>query len=221
MRSTAQGQRIRAVFPPAALRPRVDVPGGAAAAVYNDYWWGTGVVTPPAPVKIPICWLTQPVPLRRERPTNAAEVSVPGAPTGRYQDDASIAAVRRKIPFTATLQTSTPSDAVNLAHHAVTYGQARTRSPRLVIDLLFRTDAEKIRLLRIKIGSRIELTDVPANFPAGAAHLVVTGVSHEIGLKSRKLSLTTQAVVGSAPGVAGPWFRLGASALGGTDSLLP
>lgn len=218
MRSSGQGQRIRAVFPSSALYPRADVPGGAAAAVYNDYWWGT--VLPP--VQIPICWLSQPVRLRQERPTNSAVVSVPGAPTGRYKDDASIASLRRRFPFAATLATVTPSDAVNLAHHEVTFGvEPRTRSPQLVINLMLRTDAERIALLRIEIGRQIELTDVPDNFPSGAAHLIVTGIAHGIGVRTRRMLLTTQAVKGADPGVPGPWFRLGHSDLGGTDFLLP
>jgi len=200
----------------------VDVPSGAAATVLNDYWWGTGTITPPAPVKIPICWLSQPVRLRLDPPVNAATVSVPGGPTGRYKDDASIASTRSRFAFTATLTTVTPSDATNLAHWVVTYGIGqRTHSPELTIDLLYRTDAEKIRLLRITRGRRIEITGVPDNFPEGAAHQIVTGITHEIGLRVRRMRLTTAAVVGGEPGVAGPWVRLGASRPGGTDSLLP
>lgn len=229
MRSTGQGQRLKSkppAFPgdrfAASLRPRADVPNGAAATVLNDYWWGSGTITPPAPIKIPICWLSQPVKLRLERPINAATISVPGGTTGRYKDDASIAAVRSRYPYTATLTTVTPSDATNLAHWVVTYGvEQRTRSPQLIIDLLYRTDAEKIRLLRITLGRRIEITDVPDNFPEGAAHLLVIGITHEIGLRTRRMLLTTTAIIGSDPGVAGPWTRLGHSRLDGSDSLLP
>ncbi len=229
MRSTGQGYRLRSDLPAfpgdrfaGLLRPRADVPNGAAATVLNDYWWGTGTVTPLSPIQIPICWLSQPVKLRLEQPINAATVSVPGGPTGRYRDDASIAVTRARFPFTATLTTNTPSDATNLAHWVVTYGaEQRTRSPQLIIDLLYRTNAEKIRLLRITLGRRIEITGVPDNFPEGAAHLVVTGITHEIGLRTRRMLLTTSAVIGAEPGTAGPWFRLGASRPDGSDSLLP
>lgn len=166
----------------------------------------------PAPVEIPICWLTQPVKLRLDTPFTTAQVD-----DADVQNDAALAQFG-DWPFTATLTTATAADSYNLAHWTVTYrAEPRMRSPRLSIDMLSRTDEEKLRLLGIERGQRILLTGVPAEFPEGAASLVVSGIGNEIGIAVRKIHFTTTAVIGVEPGTPGPWFRLGSSVLGGTD----
>lgn len=201
------------------LRPSA-VPGNSAAAtVLNNYFWGTGVVAPPPPIEIPLLWLSQPLPHRMDPPYNDAEVTqANGGSVARRRNRTSIDEVGVQ-PFGATLDTATGTDAVALAAYVIAQrGEARVRSPRLTVDLLYRTPSEQRLLLRIRRGRRILITGVPAGFPEGADSLVVTGVSHEIGVTVRLLHLTTAAVVGSTPGTPGPWFRLGSSVMGGTDT---
>jgi hypothetical protein len=172
---------------------------------------------PLAPAEIPICWLSQPLSLRLERPLNLAEVTQLDASTARSRDQASIAAYQ-VFPFTATLSTAVDADPANLAHWTVTYNASpRTRAPRLLINLIHRSEADKAYILGLTRGRRIRLMDIPPEFPAGADHLVIAGVTHVAGEFTRYVEWTTSPVIGSAPGVAGPWFRWGTSAWSGTD----
>lgn len=202
------------------LRPSA-VPGSSAAAdVLNHYWWGTGIVTPPPPIEIPLLWLSQPLPHRMDPPYNTAEVTqADGGRAARRRNRTSIAEVGVQ-PYTATLGTAVGADVAALAAYVIAQrGEARVRSPRLTVDLLYRTPSEQRHLLRIRRGRRVLITGVPAGFPEGADSLLVVGVSHEIGVATRLLHLTTAAVVGSTPGTPGPWFRLGTSVAGGTDTV--
>lgn len=220
MASTGRGRLVGVDFPGAALVPQPDLPYGVAAAVTNEYFWGTGVAAPPPPVEIPICWLTSPVPLRLEQAVNDATVSQAGGAESHAEDSASVTDYTVN-EFTETLYTRIAADARNLAQHAVTYGaEPRMRSPELVLDLMHRTDVERWRILRVQQGQRILLTDVPAEFPVGADSLVVSGIRHEVGLAVRRVHWTTSPVVGSTPGVPGPWFYTDDSLTDGTD-LLP
>jgi hypothetical protein len=64
-------------------------------------------------------------------------------------------------------------------------------------------------------------TPNPTAWPAGVTELVIEGIEHTIGSDdARWVRWKTAPVVGSTPGTAGPWFRLGESRTGGTD-LLP
>lgn len=195
------------------------VPGSSAAAsILNHYFWGTGVVAAPPPVEIPLLWLSQPLPHRMDPPYNDAEVTASSSGVAaRRRNRTSISEVGVQS-YTASLETATAGDPAALVAYVIARrGEARVRSPRITIDLLYRTPSEQRHLLRIRRGRRILITGVPANFPEGANSLVVTGVSHEIGVTVRLLHLTTAAVVGSTPGRPGPWFRLGSSAIGGDD----
>lgn len=219
--SAGFGVKLRSLPPAqssATLRPSA-VPGSNTAAdILNHYWWGTGVVAPPAPIEIPLLWLSQPLPHRMDPPYNDAQVTVASSNAqARRRKRTSISEVGVQ-PYTATLNTAVPADAPALAAYVIAQrGEARVRSPQLTVDLLYRTPSEQRRLLRIRRGRRIRITGVPANFPEGADSLVVTGVSHEIGVAARLLRLTTAAVVGTTPGTPGPWFRLGTSVAGGGD----
>jgi hypothetical protein len=184
-------------------RRRFDVPaiGGLAAA----------------PMQIPLCWLSQPVRLRLERPANAARIAQNEGSTGRASDTDSIAEYGVYLA-TATLYSLDGGDAESLASMKVTYGaNPRMTSPELVIDLLYRTDDEKRQLLRVQRHQRIQLTGTPPEFPIGASSLIVAGITHEVGISARRLKFTTSPVAGSTPGVPGPWFRLDVSSLNGTD----
>lgn len=198
--------------PPAATRPAWPRLGRRRGA-----YPPTGA---PRPFEIPICWLTQPVTLRLEQPFTTAAISRDDGTTAR---DAS-AANRLEygdFPFAAELHTATTTDAANLAHWTITHRSTpRMRSPQLSINLLFRTDTEKVALLRIPRWSRITITGVPPEFPEGASSLVVAGMKHEIGIGVRMLRIVTAPVIGTTPGVPGPWFRYGSSSWGGAD-LIP
>lgn len=170
----------------------------------------------PAPVEIPVCWLGDTISLRLEKPLTTARVSRSGS-TAISRNDAALATFGDN-PFTALLSTVTGADPSNLAHWTITYrAAALMRSPGFTINLLIRSDDEKLMLLRIVHGQRIKLTGVPPEFPEGASSLVVTGIGHDIGVTKRTIRFTTSQVIGVAPGVPGPWFRLGSSSTGGTD----
>lgn len=175
---------------------------------------------PLPPLQIPICWLSNPVRLRMEQPVNYATVTQEGGTEARSRDTDSIDEYGQ-FPFTATLQTATNADPANLAHWTVTHkAEPRTRSPELVIDLLYRSDAEQQLIVEVQRGRRIQLTGVPPQFPEGAHSLIISGVTHQRGVSIRRVKWTTSAVVGTVPGVPGPWFRLGSSSLGGSDIVL-
>lgn len=226
MDSTATGRLTRATVPgaqdrplSATLRPAMHIVGSdsTAATIMNDYWWGTGSAAPPAPIEIPICWLSNPVPLRLNKPLNQATVSQSGGAGGYAVNRTSISAYTAN-PFDANLDTTVGDDAINLATFVTTYrAEPRTGIPTLVIDLLYRTESERRRILSVTQGRRIQLTGVPAEFPAGADSLVVTGVRHTIGEIVRQVSWTTEPVVGVTAGEPGPWFYLDSSRVSGTD----
>lgn len=175
---------------------------------------GLSLGLPPVPVEIPICWLSQPVRLRLEKPFTVAEVARVGHGTA-YATAAG--AVRADQKFSATLDTACSADPAVLASWTVTYrAEARTRSPELVINLMSRSDAERALILSIQRNTRIRLTGAPPEFPEGATELVISGVTDEIGVMARRVRFTTRAIIGVEPGTAGPWFRVGTSAVGGT-----
>jgi hypothetical protein len=196
------------------------VPGQTAttaSTVVNDYWWPSGL--PATPSQVPLCWFTRPLGMRLERPYNHAEVSQSGGAFARADNKTSIAFAKGVYPFSATLATAVDADPANLAHWIVTYyGDPRMRSPGLRLDLLYRTDDEKRFLLRLGIGTRIRITGVPTAWPAGADQLVIVGIGHELTLSRRILRWTTQPVIGTTPGAAGPWFRWGVSKRSSADT---
>lgn len=176
---------------------------------------GTSTGLPPTPVEIPLCWLSQPVRLRLERPITTAAVNRMGHGT-TYDSDAAALATYGDQAFTATLDTVCSADPAVLASWTVTHRSTpRTRSPELIINLMHRSDDERVRILAIQRHQRIRLTGVPPEFPEGAAHLVVSGITDEVGVFARRVMFTTRPVIGTTPGVAGPWFRVGTSAVGG------
>jgi len=188
-----------------------------APTVINDYWWPSGLAATPS--QIPLCWFARPLGMRLERPFNHAEVSQVGGASARADNLSSIAFAKGVYPFSASLNTAVDADPANLAHWTVTYyGDPRMRSPNLRMDLLYRTDDQKRFLLRLGIGTRIQIIDIPPEWPSGAQHLVIVGIGHELTLSRRILRWTTQPVVGTTPGAAGPWFRWGASVWSGADT---
>ncbi len=167
---------------------------------------------PPAPVDIPICWLSQPVRLRLERPFTTAAVARFGRGTAyAFASDAARAASGDQA-FTATLDCACSADPSVLASRTVTYrAEQLTRSPELVIGLMHRTEAERALILSLQRNQRIRLVGVPDEFPVGADTPVISGITDDIGTAGRRVRITTRAVIGTAPGTAGPWFRVGTS----------
>lgn len=165
----------------------------------------------PAPVEIPLCWLSQPVRLRLEKPYTTAEVTNSGQ-SPAYATNATALATYGDQAFGATLDSACTADASNLASWTVTYrAEPLTRSPELVINLMHRTDPERALILSLRRNQRIKIVGVPPEFPAGADTPVISGITDEIGTMARRVRLTTRAVIGTAPGLAGPWFRVGTS----------
>lgn len=181
---------------------------------------GLGAGLPPTPVEIPLCWLSQPVRLRLERPYTTAAVSRVGHGTAYATATAARRAAAGDQAFTASLDTACSADPAVLASWTVTYrSEARTRSPELVISLLPRTDDERALILSIQRNQRIKLLGVPPEFPEGAEHLIVSGITDEIGVFARRVRFATRPVIGVVPGVAGPWFRVGNSIVGAADAV--
>lgn len=171
---------------------------------------------PPAPTEIPVCWLTQPLTLRLQRPFTHAEVTTTSG--GSARADATTVATYKVFPFEATLDTDCDADPSNLAHWAVTYNATpRMTSPLLRMDLLYRTDAERLLVLGVARNKRIKLTGLPTEWPTGADTLIVRGISHTIALDRRVVEWVTSPVVGAAAGIPGPWFRWGSSSWSGSD----
>lgn len=186
--------------------------------------WGADTTGPVGgraiePVAIPACWFSQPLTLRLDKPLNHAEVTQFDGNTARADNQTSITTYNGVFPFFATLTTAVDADTTNLAHWTVTFNpDPRMRSPRLVLNLLYRTDAEKLTILGVTRGKRIRITDLPIQWPSGAGTLVMAGATHTASTKGRILEWTTAPVIGSTAGIPGPWFRRGTSSRGGTDT---
>jgi hypothetical protein len=200
-------QQSPIIFTPAARPP---------IGIRRPYGVAVGGLAP-VPFDIPVCWLTPPVTLRMEQPYTTAAVSRDGG--GTYRDvNTGNRDEYGDFQYTADLATFTDRDPANLAHWTVTYRSVpRTRCSQIVVNLMFRTDTERVALLRIPRWSRIQLTGVPPEFPEGANSLVVAGTKHQISLAGHLLYFTTGPVIGAVAGVPGPWFRYGSSSWGGTD----
>lgn len=56
-------------------------------------------------------------------------------------------------------------------------------------------------------------------WPRGATELIVEGITHQILGDARVVTWSTSPIIGAAPGVAGPWFRLDSSRLGSTNAM--
>lgn len=214
------GRYLGTIGTATALLGRPDLlPADNAAPLLQDWMFPPG---PPAPVDIPYSWLlaaTGPLRSRPDKPLTTAAVTPTGGATARAESAESIAAFGDQT-FTATLNTATSTDAIALAQWTVAYYATppaevpRTRFPSLALRLNHRTMPERQRIMAVTIGTRIRITDAPATWPEGATHQIVEGIAHRRGRGPAgeggvaDVVWNTAPVVGSAPGVAGPWFRL-------------
>jgi hypothetical protein len=206
----------------------VERPTPSAALVVNDWFWGGGA---PDVTVIPWTWLQMPLAMRPDPPINSVSVT-------RNNSSASIAnspasqATYGVFAASASLDTISLDDAANFAAFLVAYyANPLMRCPIITMSLVPRTDEEKWRILGRELGDRFTLgpgtvqdypghtviLPVPAGLPAGVRSLVIEGIHHSSSVTDRIVEWTTAPLLGSAPGVEGPWFRLDYSALGGSD----
>lgn len=193
------------------------LPSDASAPIMQDWMFQPG---PPAPVDIPYTWLSYNLRYRPEKPYTTATVTQAGGVTARAQDDDAVNEYGDNS-FTAELATAVSADAANLAKHVVgMYAQAgqvpRVRMSQLVIQLAGRRGYEQHRILSIKQGQRIRITDAPPRWPVGMTEQIVEGRRRECSDGS-VVTFITSPVIGVTPGVSGPWFRLDVSQLDATD----
>jgi len=161
-------------------------------------------------------WIRIPLTFRTDSPINAAQISVAGG-TSATSTNAASQTEYGVYTSTATLVSNT-TDAANYASWLTTYYTGgRVRCPVLTIDLVQRPDADRAVVLARQIGDRITITQVPPGFPVEAQNLVIEGIHHTSGVLERLVVWTTSPMIGATNGASGPWFRLGSSALGGSD----
>ena len=98
-------------------------------------------------------------------------------------------------------------------------GVFETRIPAASISMLRRTRAERKLLLRLRVGDRVELTDMPAGQPDDVPHLVIQGIKHVIKKKTRHIVFTFSPVLGAVPGEA-PYCPVVGVDVVGDDTLL-
>jgi hypothetical protein len=195
----------------------VSNPQGTAYFVSDDWYFsGRG---PQFTTDIPWTWLSGPLRFRPDPPINAATVSTDGGSTALASDEASIDEYGQ-WPFTHSTNSADPKDAVNLADWIVEYYKdPRVRLAQVQLILNKRTLAECRKILRRDVGDRIHITGTPTGWPEGVTQLVIEGIAHRSAVDVRTVTWSLSPLIGESPDVAGPWFRLGVSQLGGTDVL--
>jgi hypothetical protein len=183
-------------------------------SILRDYVFGS----PPSSTQIPYSWLAPPVRFRAEPLVNVATVNRVDGATAISTNIASRDAYGVRVA-TGSLDTACNADPANLALWLTTYrGDPRMRQPALtLVDLIQRTPEECVRILRVREGDRIVITDAPATWPQGASSLVVEGVLHSSHVGDRKVGWVTSAVPGTTAGTPGPWVRWGSSVYQSTD----
>ncbi len=180
------------------------------------YFAGRGPVTP---VPFPWAWFNGPLRFRQDSPLNQAAVTKASGATVYAEDSTSIDTYGQ-WSFVASLLTDSAQDARNLASQIVTYyTDPRVRCPQLNLTLNRRSQTECWTILEREVGDVITLTGVPPGWPEGANTFVIEGIAHYSTSEIRSVTWAAAPVIGTSPDVTGPWFRLGVSALGGTDVL--
>lgn len=177
-------------------------------------WYMSGL-SAPAPIEIPYSWLSGPLRFRQDKAFTRSSVTKSGAGIA-----VSVVDSDEEIEHTATLDSNNNVDTGNLAHFTVTYyDEPRTRASQLRLFLNKRAPTEIWTILGVKVGDRITITGTPTGWPNGATSLVVEGI-HHTSAGARVVEWSTSPLIGETIGSVGPFFRVGVSALDGTD-LLP
>lgn len=180
------------------------------------YFAGRG---PQITTEIPWTWLSGPLRFRPDSPLNAAAVTTDGGGVALASDPVSIDEYGQ-WPFNHTTLSENLKDAVNLATWIVAYyADPRVRLAQVQLILNTRTEAEIRKILRREVGNRIHITNTPTGWPEGGVQLVIEGITHHSAVDVRTVTWSLSPVIGEDPDVAGPWFRLGVSQLGGGDVL--
>lgn len=218
------GRYLGAIGDTADLIGRGDIfPTEAPPLVVADWFFPPG---PPAPVKIPYSWLFRGLRERPDKPFTTAAVSHPDGDVATATDQASQREYGNN-PFTATLATGVRADLTNLctfmlAFYATQAGQVpRARYLALTLNLFGRTQAEQWTIMGLAIGTRITITGAPTDWPQGATEQVIEGVRQVVAARQRLVILNTAPVVGTTPGVAGPWLRTDVSNLAALTDTMP
>jgi len=210
----------------------VERPTPPASAVVNDWFWFGA----PAPTYIPWTWLSMPMALRLDQPINSASIINNATGTATTATNPTSQAAWTTFPASGSITSAILQDAANFAAFLVAYyNNPITRAPTWTIDLAgtqFASSPEnRWRVLGRELGDRVTLAPstivdpngnsvtlpVPAGLPPAARSLVIEGIQQSSSPTSRVVTWTTSPLLGSTPGVEGPWFRLDYSFLDGTD----
>jgi len=150
---------------------------------------------------------------------NTAVVSQTGGVSATKVNIASRDTFGVRSPAPTSLDTATDADPANLAQWLVTYrGLARMRQPALMlVELAERSEPERVKILRVRPGTRIVISDAPITWSEGSHSLVVEGREHVGRGDRRGVMWQTSAVAGTVPGEPGPWLRYGSSKWNSTD----
>ncbi|MBM0275318.1 hypothetical protein [Micromonospora tarensis] len=156
----------------------------------------------PATMSIPFGWIMRGgIRYRPDKPaTDAVASRVDGGTARRISEP--LRARYGVLARTVTLDTAVDADPANWTSWTLAaFGEPRTRCPLLRINLLKRTIADRKALLKLRVGDRIQLTDLPAGSPEDVPHLIVQGFRHVIGPhRWRILELNTSPLLGPLPG---------------------
>lgn len=170
----------------------------------------------PAAAQIPYGWLDLGLRYRPDQTINDVTVAITGGATSRRRDQASIDTIGR-YAASYTLDSDVSSDGPALADWTLrTYTTARVRCPKLQINMLPRTEAERALLRGLAIGDRITIVDRPATAPADTGDLIIQGISSRISQDETWLELRTGAMLGPAAGTPPVCPVVGRSLVGAT-----
>lgn len=191
------------------------------------------VARAPDPTLIPWTWLQPSLQMRTDQPINSAQITRAGGLT--YTKDAYTSQSTFGVyAASATVDSIVPDDPANFANFLTVYfASPLTYVPVFTLSLVPRTDAERIIILGLEIGTRVTLGQgtvvdgtgnttvltVPGTVPAGAVSSVIEGIRHYSSATDRVVQWTMAPLLGVTPGTEGPWFRLDVSALDGSDAV--
>jgi hypothetical protein len=172
----------------------------------------------PSVVEIPFSWIADSLTRKPTPAITKAAVTQQGGLTAHSSASAALVRQYGALEALVTLDTACDADPANLATMLTTYRAVpRPRQPTLTFNLFARTDAEALLLLGVTLAQRVRIVGAPTSTPPGAVNFVVEGIRHTAAVDQRLLVWSTAALIGATTTDPGPWFRIGSSALGGTD----